>query len=304
MKLFSGTSNTSLSQQVAAALDTTLGDVEITRFIDNECRVFVREDVASEDVYVIQSLSEVADQNLVELCLLGSALKNLHAHNVTAVIPWMGYSKQDKAFRKGEAISSQLVAKFIEAAGFDAVITMELHSENVLPFFHIPVTEVSTHELLRDALFVPKREFTSEHTIVVSPDKGGVSRSERFAQKAGLSTVHLMKHRDVSSGEVTVDGIEGDVDGKTVIIFDDIINTGATAVKTSEFVKKQGAIGVYFLATHAVFAGDSAHIIEQSVIDQVIVTDTIAIPEEKHFSKLEVVSVSSLIADAIMKQTK
>lgn len=304
MKLFSGTSNAPLAGSIAKLLGISLGDVEITRFIDNECRVFVREDVSGQEVFVVQSLSEVADQNLVELCLLGSALKNLGATKVTAVIPWMGYSKQDKAFRKGEAISSQLVAKFIEAAGFDAVITMELHSENVLPFFHIPVTEVSTHELLREALFSSGRNFTGENTVVVSPDKGGVSRSERFAQKAGLSVVYLMKHRDVSSGRVTVDGIEGSVDGKAVIIFDDIINTGATAVTTSEFVKKQGATGVYFLATHAVLAGTSSETLARSVIDEVIVTDTIVQPASKHFDTLNVVSVSSLLADAIVQQTK
>lgn len=304
MKIFSGTSNEPLAGRIAKLLDMPLGDVEITRFIDNECRVFVREDVSGQEVFVVQSLSEVADQHLVELCLLGSAIKNLGATKVTAVIPWMGYSKQDKAFRKGEAISSQLVAKFIEAAGFDAVISVELHSENVLPFFRIPVIEISAHELLRETLFSSERNFTSENAVVVSPDKGGVSRSERFAEKAGLSTVYLMKHRDTATGEVTVDGIEGAVDGKAVIIFDDIINTGATAVTTSKFVKEKGATSVYFLATHAVLAGHSAETLSQSVIDKVIVTDTIAVPTTKHFATLDVVSVSSLLADAIMQQTK
>ncbi len=304
MKLFSGTSNQPLAAAVADALHIPLGDAEITRFIDNECRVFVRESVSGHEVFVLQSLSEVADQNLVEVCLLGSALKDLGAKKVTAVIPWMGYSKQDKAFRKGEAISAQLVAKFIEAAGFDAVITAELHSENVVPYFRIPVTELSTHTILGAGLFSAHPDMSKSDVIVVSPDKGGKSRSERFAEEIGVSVVYLAKTRDLATGTVQVRGTDGDVSGKTVIMFDDIINTGSTALKTSEFVKQNGATSVYFLATHAVLAGSAPQDLERSVIDQVVVTDTIAIPKHKRFPKLIVASVSSLLADAIKGQTK
>lgn len=303
MKLFSGTSNVPLAREIAKVLGVTLGDVEITRFIDNECKVFVKEDVAGEDVYVVQSLSEVADQHLVELCLLGSALKDLGAKTVTAVIPWMGYSKQDKAFRKGEAISAQLVARFIESAGFDRVITCELHSGNVLQYFRIPVTELSTHTLLVDTLSLQSR-LSLEHMVVVSPDKGGTSRSERFAGHIHAQIAYLSKSRDVATGAVSVSGLEGDVTGKTAVMFDDIINTGSTAVKTSEFVKARGASSVWFLATHAVLAGDAARALEGSVIGRVIVTDTIAIPDNRRFDKLSVVSVASLFADAITGQTK
>lgn len=304
MKLFSGTSNKPLAEQIARSADVSLGDVEITRFIDNECRVFVRDDVSGDEVFVVQSLSEVADQNLVELCLLGSALKNLSAKKVTAVIPWMGYSKQDKAFRKGEAISAQLVAKFIEAAGFDAVITMELHSENVLPYFRIPVVELSTHSLLHNAFLAEVPDAVWGTAVVVSPDRGGKSRSDRFAEEAHLPVVHLDKSRDTSTGEVTVTGIDGAVKNAAVIMFDDIINTGATAIKTSEYVKKQGASAVYFLATHAVFAGDAPEKLANSSISRIIVTDTVYIADTKKFPSLSVISVSPLIADAILSQTK
>lgn len=303
MKLFSGTSNPALAQNVSLSLGVELGAVEITRFIDNECRVFVKEDVAHEDVFVLQSLSEVADQNLVELCLLGSAIRDLTARRITAVIPWLGYSKQDKAFRIGEAISSQLVAKFIEVAGFDAVITCELHSENVLPYFSVPVTEISTHALLAGALQA-HTQLSNENVVVVSPDKGGKSRSERFASAVGLAVVYLSKTRDMASGMVTVTGIEGDVSGKTVVIFDDIINTGETAVKTSHFVKANGATSVLFLATHAVLAGDARDQLVSSSIDKIIVTDTIRIPASKSFASLETVSVAPLLADAIRNQTR
>ncbi len=294
--LYSGTSNQPLANEVARSLGTALGDVEITRFIDNECRVYVRDSVEGKDVFVIQSLSEVADQNLVELCLLGQALTGLKAASVTAVIPWMGYSKQDKAFRKGEAVSAQLVAKFIEAAGFSRVITSELHSENVLPFFTVPVVELSTRQMLADRLL---NTLKTRKLLVVSPDKGGVTRSDAFAKHAGIPVVHLSKTRNLESGAVTVTDISRSVNGYDCIIFDDIINTGATAIETSEYLKRRGAGKVHFLATHGVLAGSAAKDLSHSSIDRFILTDTVFIPRSKHFKKLDVVSVTPLIADAI-----
>lgn len=290
-------SNQPLAAAVSSALKISLGEIEITRFIDNECRVYITQDVKNKNVFVLQSLSEVADQHLVELCLIGQAAKSLGAGQVTAVIPWMGYSKQDKAFRKGEAVSASLVAKFIEVAGFDAVMTVELHSENVVPFFHIPVTELSTHDVLRGGLSFARPPLAK--LAVVSPDAGGKSRSARFAKSMGLPIVYLEKDRDKGTGKVTVTGVSGDVGGKDVVIFDDIINTGATAIKTSAFLKNHGAKRIFFLATHAVLSGDASEKLAQSPIDQVIVSDTIFIPKEKRFDKLTIVSVAPLLADAL-----
>lgn len=287
-----------MSKRVARSLKLPLGDIEITRFIDNECRVYIKENVEGKTVVVIQSLSTIADQHLVELCLIGQALKNLKAKRVIAVIPWLGYSKQDKEFRKGEAISAQLVATFIEAAGFDAVISVELHSENVLPYFRIPITNLSSREPLVDAV---RKKTDISHMIVVSPDKGGKSRSERFAQSVRLPIAYLVKERDLATGVVTVVNIEGDVHGKDVIIFDDIINTGATAIQTSQFLRVHGAKKIYFLATHAVLAGDASEMLGKSTIDGVVVTDTIAIPKKKQFSNLSIVSIAPLLADVIKK---
>lgn len=309
MKLFSGTSNRPLAEAVAHALGVRLGNAEITRFIDSECRVFVNEDVSGDDVFVLQSLSEVADQNLVELCLLGQALHDGGAKRVTAVIPWMGYSKQDKAFRRGEAISIQLVAKVIEAAGFDAVITCELHSREVLKYFHIPVAEISTHVLLWEAFerylqhSVADAKERLGKFIVVSPDKGGTSRSERFANVVGADIVYLKKSRDLVSGDVSVTDISGDVSGNAVIMFDDIINTGQTAIKTSAFVRSKGASAVYFLATHAVLAGTAATALAGSDIDKILVTDTIDIPKEKQFEKLMIVPIAHELASQITAKT-
>ena len=295
--LFSGTSNPLLAASVANRLNVKLGDIEITRFIDNECRVYVKEKVAGKHAIVIQSLSQIADQNLVELCLIGEALKSMGVSRLTAVIPWLGYSKQDKAFRRGEAVSAHLVAKFIETAGFERVITVELHSETVMPYFTIPVKEVSTHELLRSS-FDSSRTPLAEWTVI-SPDRGGKSRSDRFAKTNGIPIVYLEKKRDLQSGNVTILGSSENIRGESVIIFDDIINSGATAIKAGEFLTQHGAKHILLLATHAVLAGNASHDLSESPIDRFVVTDTIAITKDKMFPKLEVVSVAPLLAETI-----
>lgn len=297
--LFSGTSNPDLADAVASKLDIETGDIDITRFIDNECRVQVKEDVTDKHVFVLQSLSQIADQHLVELCLIGNALQSLGASKITAVIPWMGYSKQDRAFRRGEAVSAQLVAKFIESAGFTGVVTLELHSENVVQFFHIPVHELSTQQILHDAFVKAGGLDDPKTTIVVSPDSGGKTRSGKFANSYGLPIVYLSKERDQVTGSVTVTRLSDSVSGKTVVIFDDIINTGATAIKASNFLHVNGADTIYFLATHPVLAGRAAADLDLSDIDQIIVTDTVSVPREKYIPKLSVVSVAPLLADAI-----
>lgn len=295
--ILSGTSNQPLATSVARLLKKTTGQIEITRFMDGECRVWVKEDVRDKHVFVFQSLSMVADQFLVELCLIGQALKQQKAKKITVIIPWMGYSKQDKEFRKGEAVSISLVSKFIEAAGFDNVITIELHSETIVPYFHIPVKEISTHDLFA-------REFLSkekkENMVVVSPDMGGKARSERFARSVGLPIVYIDKKRNKETGDVKVLGVSESVDNRDVIIYDDIINTGATVIKTSEFLKNNGARSVHFLATHAVLAGPAVERLQASPLDDVIVTDTILIPKEKQFKNLSVISVAPIIASDIM----
>lgn len=299
--LLSGTSNLPLAQNVAKLLGSDLGDIEITRFADGECRVYIKEEVKGKQVCVLQSLSSIADEHLVELCLMGQALKQMDAAHLTAIIPWMGYSKQDKEFRKGEAVSAQLVAKFIESAGFNAVITIELHSERLVPYFTIPVVELKTYSLLAGAL---GNSFDSKQTLVISPDLGGTSRSKQFADFLKLPIVYQQKKRDVVNGAVTISGLTQEVKNFDIILYDDIINSGATAIQTSEFLKSRGAGRVTVLATHAVLAKQAAANLESSSIDAIIVTDSIAIPQHKHISKLSVVSVAQSIADAINTQTR
>lgn len=301
MILFSGTSNLSLAEKVAQQMGIKLGEIEITRFADSECRVYIPEDVEGKEIFVLQSLSQVADQHLVELCLIGQALKNLNVKKITAVIPWLGYSKQDKEFRKGEAISAQLVAKFIEVAGFDAVITLDLHSQNVVSFFKKPLVQLSTHQLLGKAL---NEQFDIAKMLVAAPDKGSRSRAEMFAQNLKIPVVFLEKERNLANGNVTIKGISADVNNRNIIIFDDIINTGQTAIKASEYLKQKGVKQIYFLATHAVLSLNAAEELERSSINSIIVTDTIKIPRDKRLSKIQLISVAPLLADAISMSLK
>jgi ribose-phosphate pyrophosphokinase len=170
-----------------------------------------------------------------------------------------------------------------------------------MPYFSVPIVALSTHKLLVHTLCKISR-LSLEKTVVVSPDKGGVSRSESFAQEAGFPMVRLSKTRDLTTGDVSVTGISGEVRGKDCIIFDDIINTGATAIKTASFLKQHGAKKIYFLATHGVLAGDASRKLKDSSIDSVILTDTIDVPKEKRFSKMRIISAATLISDAIITQ--
>ena len=197
-------------------------------------------------------------------------------------------------FRKGEAVSAQLVAKFIEAAGFDNIISLELHSENLLPFFKIPFQKISTHDLLAQQIQINK------NMLVISPDKGGQGRSQNFAKKLNLPIAYVEKQRDLITGIVKVVSVSENVKGKEIIFFDDIINTGQTAIKESEYLKDKGVKKIIFLATHAVLAGDASPKLQNSPIDEIIVTDTIKIPKEKQFPKLKIISVVDLIANKII----
>lgn len=298
MILFSGTSNIPLASNIAKDLGIKLGEVEINRFSDGECRVWVKDQIRDKDVFVLQSLSTIADQNLMELCLLGDALSRLGAKSLIAVIPWLGYSKQDKEFRKGEAVSSQLVAKFIEIAGFSKIITIELHSPKIKGYFKIPVIELSAKEafvkVIQDKYPIPGDDIT-----VISPDKGGAGRSELFVKLIGLPIAYIDKERDLTTGKVQILGIDKEIKGKTVIIYDDIINTGNTAVEIAKFLHQKRAKRVIFIGIHAVLSGNACKNIQESFIDEVLVTNTIQIPKAKMFRKLRILPIEDLIVHAI-----
>ncbi len=289
MMIFSGLSNQSLAKKIAGELEVDLGKVEITRFANDEARVWVKESKVEKEVVVIQSLSQPTDHNLVEFCLLCDALKRMGVREITAVIPWMGYSKQDKVFRAGEPLSVKVIAKMLQVVDLEKIITFDLHNLSILGFFEVPVVNLSARDLFLDYF----KKQVSQKTLVVAPDAGAVKASTSFADSLGVGVAYIDKKRDLKTGEVSIKGISREVKGTEVIIVDDMVVTGGTLIKTAEFLKKQGVKSVKVGATHHLYVPRTQEKLDKSVIDEVVVTDTI---EQKVKSKkLKILSVAKIV---------
>ena len=298
--IFSGNSNKPLASKIAESLSVKLSPAEIIRFADSECRVRVEEDVEDKDVFIIQSLSNPVDEHLMELLLLGDAVKRGEPHKMIAVIPYHGYSRQDRIHRSGECLSAQLVAKMLETAGFDKLITVELHNESILGFFKIPVIHISGLSIFQDEV-----RKLNNNIVVITPDAGALKRSQRFAEGLDLPLALIEKKRDLDQPHKILHmRVVGDVEEKTAIIVDDVIVTGGTLVNAAYLLKEKGAKKVIAVATHADFVGGVDKILKDSPIDHIWVTDTIVIPDDKKFSKLNIYHIAPLIAEAIRKLIK
>lgn len=298
--IFSGNSNLPLAQELTSELGTSLNKAEIIRFADSECRVRLEEEVEEKDVFVIQSLSNPVDENLMELLLLGDAAKRGEARKVIAVLPYHGYARQDRVHREGECLSAHVVAKLIESVGFDKLITVELHNEAILGFFEIPVVHISGLSVFRSEVEKIKNE-----VVVITPDAGALKRAQRFAESMDLPLALIEKKRDLNTAHKILSmKVVGDVKDKVAIIVDDVIVTGGTLVNAAYLLKEKGVKQVIAVATHADFVGGADKILQDSPIDRVWVTDTIQIPEEKKFAKLSVFPLASTIAAAMKKMIK
>jgi len=294
VKIFSGTSNKPLAQKVAKKLGTELSPLEIHIFPDKEKRVRVLEKVADENCVVIQSASPDPDSNYMELFFIVDALKRSGAKTIKAVIPYLGYQRQDHMFREGEAVSLAVIATLLKWGGVDEVISFDLHSIKIPEIFKIKLTHLSAL-----SLFAAEIRKMGKSTMLVSPDMGGIRRIKLLSGILNnMPYVVIEKNRDLVSGKVTMSGISGEIKG-TAIIVDDMISTGNTIVTASELLKKNGAENIYVFATHAVFSKDAPKILSSPAIKKVFVTDTIDISKSKRFPKLEIVTVAEMIADNI-----
>lgn len=296
-KLFSGSSNLALAEKLSRALKIPLGETELTRFADGELRVRLLEDLGGKTVFLLQSFSGPVEEHFFEFCLMVDSARRLGAEKIIGVIPWLGYSKQDKEFRKGEAVSVSVMAKMISLLGLEKILVFDLHSALIKDYFTIPVLELSSAEVLYKAL---KEETDLSRAVVVSPDKGGKGRAGGFAEKYRLPIVFLEKSRDLETGAVTYKKVGKDLREKTAVIYDDIVNRGGTAIEAAKILKSMGAEKVIILATHAVLAGNAALNLQSSLIDKIFLTDTIAVPAEKQFTKLKIVSVAAAISHDII----
>ncbi|MBU0618770.1 ribose-phosphate pyrophosphokinase [Patescibacteria group bacterium] len=295
MKVFTGSSNPTLAKKLAQTLKVPFGKVKLSRFSNGEARVWIQDKHPHEAAVIVQSLAPQPDQSLVEFTLIIDALKRFGVKKVIAVMPYLGYSKQDKVFRPGEPLSAKVIVQMLQTAAFDQLITFDLHNQAIVGFFNQPIIQLSAQSLFLNHF----AQLKTQDTLIVAPDAGSAKSSAQLAQKLGLEVVYIDKARDLVSGKVSIKGISRSVKGKQLIIMDDMIVTGGTLIKAAEFLKKKGAVQIFVGATHHLYVPGTQAKISASPIDQLIVSDTIQAP--KQYNKLKIISVAPLLAAAIKK---
>ena len=296
IKIFAGNSNIPLAQAISDALLLPLGKAKVSKFSDGETCISIGETVRGSDVFVVQSISDPCNDHLMELLIMIDAFKRASAGRITAVIPYYGYARQDRKVQARDPITAKLVADLITTAGADRVLTMDLHAAQIQGFFNIPVDHLLGIPVL--AAHYLKNDYVQDDVIVVSPDLGSVTRTRNFARKLGVPLGIIDKRRPKpNSAEIM--NVIGDVNGKTVIMLDDMVDTAGTIVKASEALTKLGAKKIYVCATHPVLSQDAAEKILQSPITEFIFTDTIPLPKDKENEKIKVLSVAQIFAQAI-----
>jgi len=298
MKILSGTSNLSLSRNIARQLKLKLVNTNIKSFADGEIYVEINENIRGNSVFVIQSTSTPANDNLMELLLCIDALRRSSAKNITAVIPYFGYARQDRKVVPRTSISAKLVSNLITNAGASRVVTVDLHSGQIQGFFDIPVDNLFTTPLFTRYI---KKNLKNKNLICVSPDIGGVQRTRGLATKINVDLAIIDKRRS-QPGKSQVMRIVGNVQNKECIIVDDIIDSGGTIVNAADALVREGAKSVYVFVTHAVLSGEATNKIKKSKINKLIITDSIDnVKKIKNVSKIQVLSVAPLMAEAIKR---
>ena len=295
LKIFCGSANPALAEEICRCLELPLGKSEVTRFSDGEVCVQVLENVRGADVFVVQPTCAPVDTNLMELLLMMDAFKRASARRITPVIPYYGYSRQDRKDRPRVPISAKLVADLLTTAGANRALTMDLHAPQIQGFFEIPVDHFFAAPVLVDYF----QELKLSSLTVVAPDAGGVERARFFAKKMDCALA-IMDKRRTEANEAEIMHVIGDVKGRTAVVVDDMIDTAGTLVKTADALLEHGAKAVYACCTHPVLSGEAVPRICQSKIKKVVVTNSIPISEEaRGCGRIEVLSVAPLLARAM-----
>jgi ribose-phosphate pyrophosphokinase len=296
LKIFTGSANRPLAEGICTCLGVELGRALVGKFRNGETRVRIEEHVRGADVFVIQPTSSPADHHIMELLIMIDALRRASAARITAVVPYYGYAKQEKKTAGREPISAKLVANLIVTAGVDRVVAVDLHAPAIQGFFDIPVDNLTAIPILADHL----DDNADGNVVVVSPDAGGVSRAYDFRNRIGAGFALIAKHRPEPDTNEVLEMV-GDVEGKTAVIVDDMVSTGGTLAKAAEILIDRGAERVLAYAVHPVLAGNAAELIRESMLSQVVVTNTIPIPIESCDDKIHVIPIDWLIAQAIRR---
>ena len=294
MKLISGSSNLPLATKIADYLGIEMINLEITKFENGEKRVWVKDNVAGESICLVQSFNLPVDENIIESLLIIDALERAGVKHINFIIPWMGYSLQDKVFRDGEPIAAKVVADIISSSYVKRVSLLDLHNSSIPGFFSIP-----THHILALKPFAQYVEsnFDLNESVVVSPDFGGLKRARTFADTLSLELENIDKHRDLYTGKVTPKGLSGDVTNKVCLIYDDVINTGGTVVEVAKFLKEKGAKEVHFLVTHGLFAGEGLEKMNDDSIDSVVITNSVY--HDNLPDKIKIVDVAPILGESV-----
>ncbi len=296
LKIFTGNANPQLAAEIAKYLGVPLGESQVDHFSDGEIHVKINESVRGADVFIIQPTSSPVNENMMELLIMIDAVRRASARRITAVLPYYGYARQDRKTRARDPITAKLVANLLFASGTRRVITMDLHAGQIQGFFDIPVDHLPGVPILAQYFLNNK----IENALVVSPDLGGVTRARDLAERIGAPIAIIDKRRP-EPNVAEVMNVIGDVEGRNIIMIDDIIDTAGTIVQGAKSLKERGANDIYICCTHPVLSGPALSRLVESPIKEIIVTNTISVPQEKMISKLKVLSVAPLLGEAIIR---
>jgi ribose-phosphate pyrophosphokinase len=296
LKIISGNANIALAKQITQHLNVPLTEAKVGRFSDGEIQVKIVDNIRGADCYIIQPTSDPVNENLMELLIITDALKRASARRITAVMPYYGYARQDRKSEPRVPITARLVANLLATAGVTRVLTMDLHAGQIQGFFDIPVDHLYTTPVLLNHF----KEKNLSDIVVVSPDTGGVERARAFAKHFNAELAIVDKRRPCPN-EAAVMNIIGEVTGKNCIILDDIIDTSGTLTKVAEAIKVKGASRVFAAASHGVFSDNAKQKIQDSSIEEVVITDSIPLSNNGPVEKIVVLSIASILAEAIMR---
>jgi ribose-phosphate pyrophosphokinase len=296
LKIFSGNANPELAEEIGSYLGIPLGEAKVMNFCDGETSIVINESVRGADVFVVQPTCQPTNDNIMELLIMIDALKRASAHRITAVMPYYGYARQERKSKARDPITAKLMANLITTAGANRVVTMDLHAPAIQGFFDIPVDHLPGVPILAEYF----REKELDNVCVVSPDIGGVTRARGLAERIGASLAIIDKRRpEPNVSEIMT--VIGDLQGKTAIMIDDIIDTAGTITHAAQALQDRGAQEVYACCTHPVLSGAAIERLRNSVIKELITTNTIPLSPEKAISKMKVLSVAPLLGEAIAR---
>lgn len=303
LKIISGNANQELAKQIVQKLGVELSEAKVGRFSDGEIQVKIIDNVRGADCYIIQPTSSPVNENLMELLIIADALKRASAKRITAVMPYYGYGRQDRKAEPRVPITARLVANLLATSGITRVLTMDLHAGQIQGFFDIPVDHLYGTPVILSYFqekFNQSSKKKSKDVVIVSPDAGGVERARSFAKHFNADLAIVDKRRP-RPNEAAIMNIIGNVKGKTCIILDDLVDTAGTLTKVAEAIKKKGASKVYATASHGVLSGTAKQKIQKSCIEELVITDSIPLKQDGPTKKIVVLSIASILAEAIMR---